>query len=205
MGVRGMRAVAVLPPGAPPALELRPSSHGLRPRRCGPGRGVGAVHRPGRRGAARGVGGDGRPRRCDPEGEGRGRGGGVRPPRAGAAPRDRAAGRAMGVRCCAARSGTCPRSAPPTPPATSPPPTWRSSSARTGPRRGGRGRLWSSANSRTPTGPAAPTATPKSRRRRDDAASGLRAALAGLSDAFTARVRQIRVVDVLLAHYARGL
>ena len=31
----------------------------------------------------------------------------------------------------------------------------------------------------------------------------MRAALAGLSDAFTARVRQIRVVDVLLAHYAR--
>src|SRR3954463_8624226 len=31
----------------------------------------------------------------------------------------------------------------------------------------------------------------------------LRAALSGLSDAFPARVRQIRVVDVLLAHYAR--
>ncbi len=31
----------------------------------------------------------------------------------------------------------------------------------------------------------------------------LRAALAGLSNAFTARVRQILVVDVLLAHYAR--
>jgi hypothetical protein len=36
-------------------------------------------------------------------------------------------------------------------------------------------------------------------------AAELRAALAGLSDAFTARVRQIRVVDVLLAHYARHL
>src|SRR4051795_8012794 len=31
----------------------------------------------------------------------------------------------------------------------------------------------------------------------------LRAALAGLSDAFTARVRQIRIVDAMLAHYAR--
>ena len=31
----------------------------------------------------------------------------------------------------------------------------------------------------------------------------LRAALAGLSDAFTVRVRQVRVVDTMLAHYAR--
>src|SRR4051794_8511906 len=31
----------------------------------------------------------------------------------------------------------------------------------------------------------------------------LRAALAGLSDGFTARVRQIRIVDAMLAHYAR--
>src|SRR3954454_5398510 len=31
----------------------------------------------------------------------------------------------------------------------------------------------------------------------------LRAALAGLSDAFTARARQIRIVDAMLAHYAR--
>jgi hypothetical protein len=39
----------------------------------------------------------------------------------------------------------------------------------------------------------------------DQAAEELRAALAGLSDAFTAKVRQIRVVDVLLAHYARRM
>ena len=39
--------------------------------------------------------------------------------------------------------------------------------------------------------------------RPSSAVEQLRAALAGLSNAFTARVRQILVVDVLLAHYAR--
>src|SRR3954451_13787405 len=43
-------------------------------------------------------------------------------------------------------------------------------------------------------------ATPDPDRDRD---GQLRAALAGLSDAFTARVRQIRIVDAMLAHYAR--
>ncbi len=39
----------------------------------------------------------------------------------------------------------------------------------------------------------------------DEVLAGLREALASLSGAFTTRVRLIRVVDVLLSHYARGL
>src|SRR4051812_47963242 len=143
--------------------------------------------RHGGRGAPRPVRGDRRPGRRDPQDPGGGCVGGVRRPQPGPAPRHRAAGRPMGL-AATRRGGDLPAvgaayAAGDTPPA----------------------HVEVAVRAQKQVGAAAgearvECAIPDPDRDRD---GQLRAALAGLSDAFTARVRQIRIVDAMLAHYAR--
>ena len=163
MGVRGIEElVAVLPPAA-----AGPAAAVAKGWRSWPGCGTRPWRR--RRCGRSGRCGSGSPprwrrgvlvcwRRSTPATTSSRRRGWVRRPRCSPPTRwgsGRAArgGTPAGPGCCAARSGTCPRPAPPTPPVTSLPPTWRSWSGRTGTWAQPSGTPWSTARSRTATTP----------------------------------------------------